>query len=357
MSRDKEVSYRFEQAQNALVLQASDLSLETVANMVGSDAIDIAPLFQRRERWDIARQSALIESFLLNIPVPPVYLSEEEFGRYSVIDGKQRITSIHEYMRNRFSLSHLSRFREVEGMRFKDLPEQLRNALTVRPYIRAITILRQSDRNTKYEVFHRLNTGGQPLNSQEVRNVLYHGPLNDLLVRLSVHPFLRKQLKIKDNRSPAYQNMTDVEYVLRFFTLRNSWMNFTGSFSRSMDAFMAMHQYASDVEIRSFENAFDRSIGASQEIWGNYAFKRSVGHSWRDQVLAAIYDAQMIAIDRLDEPQLDSLLARKEEAVEATKSLFSDPAFDTAVRSSTNTSSRVSYRIESMYHVLRAVAE
>ncbi len=175
MTSDQEIVSRFEDAQNALVLQASDLSLETVAAMVSNQAIDVRPQFQRRERWDIERQASLIESFLLNIPVPPVYLSEDDFGRYSVIDGKQRIMAITEFMRNRLYLRSIVRYPEVRGRRFQDLPEALRNALTVRPYIRAITILRQSDRAIKYEVFHRLNSGGEPLNPQGIRNVIYRG--------------------------------------------------------------------------------------------------------------------------------------------------------------------------------------
>ncbi len=171
---------RFTDAQDALVLQASDLSLETIAAMVDSQAIDVSPQFQRRERWDIARQSMLIESFLMNVPVPPVYLSEDDFGRYSVIDGKQRITAIHDYLRERLTLGGLERFRELNGYRFSQLPAQLQNALRVRPYIRAVTLLRQSDRQTKYEVFHRLNSGAEPLNAQEIRMDLMSSQVGQL---------------------------------------------------------------------------------------------------------------------------------------------------------------------------------
>src|ERR1700727_2983279 len=94
---------RFEQAQDRLVLQASDLSLETVAGMVESGAIDIQPQYQRRARWSTEKRSALIESFLLNIPVPPVYLAEDDYGTYSVIDGKQRITAIRDFMTDGFA--------------------------------------------------------------------------------------------------------------------------------------------------------------------------------------------------------------------------------------------------------------
>ena len=221
MATEQNMSAKIKNAQDALVIQASDLSLASIANMVESGAIDVQPIFQRRERWDVRKQSALIESFLLNIPVPPVYLAEEEFGKYTVIDGQQRITAISSYIDNKFPLAGLGRFVELTGLRFGQLPLELKNSLTVRPYMRAITILRQSEPTTKYEVFHRLNSGGQPLNAQEIRNVLFRGPLNDLIVGLSGEQALRRQLKIRDNRSPAYRAMVDVEYVLRFLTLHD----------------------------------------------------------------------------------------------------------------------------------------
>ena len=104
---------RFEEAQNSLVLQSSDLSLETIHKMAISEAIDIAPKYQRRERWRVEAESALIESFLLNVPVPPVYLAEDDFGTYSVIDGKQRITAISKYLAGGFPLTGLQKFSEI----------------------------------------------------------------------------------------------------------------------------------------------------------------------------------------------------------------------------------------------------
>lgn len=185
MKNDDGVVQRFERAQDRLVLQAADLSLETIAAMVDQEAIDVQPGYQRRERWSHAAQSALIESFLLNIPVPPVYLAEDDFGTYSVIDGKQRITAVSAFMRDRLTLIELQKFSELEGKKFSGLPRALQNALQVRPYIRAVTLLKQSDPELKYEVFTRLNTGGEPLLPQEIRNVLYRGPLNDLVFKLA----------------------------------------------------------------------------------------------------------------------------------------------------------------------------
>jgi len=356
MRQQTEVTNRFEAAQDALVLQASDLSLETVAAMVESGAIDVQPLFQRRERWDVTKQSALIESFLMNIPVPPVYLSEEDFGKYSVIDGKQRLTAIHDFMRGRFSLTLLEQFEELNGYVFKQLPPALRNALLVRPYIRAVTLLRQSDPETKYEVFHRLNSGGEPLNAQEIRNVIYRGALNDLLVSLSNDTFLRRQLKIRDSRSPAYRSMTDVEFVLRFLTLKETWRSFSGDFRRSMDYYMWTHLESNKEDLKRMSTAFKRAIGGCERLWGGYAFKRPDGDGWRDQSLAGMYDSQMVAVSLLSEEKTERLGRKRTAVLAATRKLFEDRDFETAVRVATNTPSRVEYRVSKMMTMLEALA-
>src|SRR3982074_954187 len=136
MASDHDIVARFKKAQDALVVQASDLSLASISTMVQSGAIDVQPVFQRRERWDVRKQSALIESFLLNVPVPPVYLAEEEIGTYTAIDGKQRLRAIADFIGNRLSLRHLDRLADVDGLHFRDLPQEITNALLLRPFLR-----------------------------------------------------------------------------------------------------------------------------------------------------------------------------------------------------------------------------
>jgi hypothetical protein len=132
-STTADIERRFDQSQNDLVLQASDFSLQGLKEMVDSQIIDLSPQYQRRERWEVERQSELIESFLLNVPVPPIYLAEEEYGVYSIIDGKQRITAVSDYLNNAFVLKGLAAFPEINGARFRDLPKSLQSALRIRP--------------------------------------------------------------------------------------------------------------------------------------------------------------------------------------------------------------------------------
>ena len=348
---------RFNEAQQELVLQSADLSLRTVASMVDGGAIDPSPQFQRRERWSPFKQSALIESFILNIPVPPVYLAEDELGTYSVIDGKQRITAIRAFLRDEFALRDLSRFSDLHGYRCSELPRQIQNALDLRP-LRAITLLNQSNPAYKYEVFHRLNTGGEILNPQEIRNVIYRGPLNDLVLDLSGHDFLRHQLKILGPRSSAYKNMADAEYVLRFLTLQEDWTHFSGDFALSMNLFMERHGSDQSTRLNALSKKFERALQACKDLWGIHAFHRPEGSAWRDQTLAGMYDAQMVAVSELSDAVLRRLINPLQwPAREVVRTLFKDPTFDAAVREATNTPSRVQFRIGALKDALIAAAE
>ena len=338
---DQSILERFETAQNRLVLQSADLSLATLSQMVETNAIDIRPEFQRRERWNSDKRSALIESILLNIPIPPLYLAEDDFGSYSVIDGKQRLSAITDFMNNRFRLVSLNRFPELMGLTYGDLPVALQNFLSVRPSLRAVTLLKQSDPELKYEVFHRLNSGGQPLNAQEIRNVLYRGPLNDVIIELAESGFLRQQLKIRQEKSPNYATMLDAEWVLRFLTLREVWSDFSGDLRDSMDAYMRTYQTPSESFLREVRDDFFFCLEACESIWSDRAFKRTEHGQWRDQALAGMYDAEMVAAYITRPGVLIGGDSAEPRIVQETAALFDhDPVFTEAVRTGTNTPSR-----------------
>ncbi len=352
----KKIQERFKKAQDSLVLQSADLSLETMAEMIAKGAIEIDPKYQRRERWSREKQSALIESFILNVPIPPIYLAEDDYGNYSVIDGKQRLTAIYLFMKDKMRLQSLDNFKEMEGATFEDLPSSIQNALNIRPYVRVVTLLKQSDPNIKYEVFTRLNTGGEPLIPQEIRNVAYRGPVNDLVYSLAENDFLKKQLKIKDNRSKPYRMMMDAEYVLRFFTLQERWRDFSGNMRVSMDVFMKEHQHKNKDFVDNLHKQFDTSIKCCKAVWGDNAFKRYTNGQWRNLVLAGMYDAQMLGVSMLGNVERKRAIQNKENIIAKTVDLLkNDEQFENSVRQFTSNPERVRYRIDTMVKALKSV--
>ena len=352
---DPDLVRRFQDAEDSMVLQYNELGLKTLADWVESGIIDVAPDFQRRDRWNPAKQSLLIESFLLNLPIPPVYLAEVATGSYSVIDGRQRLTAIHDFFAAKLTLRGLQEFKELDGARIDDLPSAMRAALGMRA-LRSVTLMRQTDPELKYLVFHRLNSAGEVLNPQEIRNVAFRGPLNDMLQNLANNEFLRKQLKITGPQSSAYRKMADVEYVLRFLMLAGAWRKFSGDLARSMDEFMEKNQDASASDLEGMAHRFNTSLSRCEVILGEHAFKRPEGSGWRDQVLGGLYDAQMIAFGELRVDKFERLKQNPSRAVDAIRALFRDEEFDNAVRVGTNTPSRIRKRIESMVATLERAA-
>ena len=100
----------WEEKQREVILSVVDYNLGSLADLIDGKTIDLSPKYQRRDRWNSKRQSKLIESFLMNVPVPPIFLNEDKYGKYSVIDGKQRLSAIHGFMRGRFRLEGLQIF-------------------------------------------------------------------------------------------------------------------------------------------------------------------------------------------------------------------------------------------------------
>ncbi|NJC11909.1 hypothetical protein F4558_001735 [Micromonospora profundi] len=346
-----EAIHSFRQAQEGAVIEVADQGLLTLASLVAGGAIDVSPNFQRRDRWGAEKQSLLIESFLTNIPVPPVYLAEDSdlLGSYAVIDGKQRLTSIAAFFQNQLTLRGLERLPLINGLRYDQLPPEIRNPLGMKA-LRTTTLLRASDPNLKHEVFLRLNTGGEILNPQEIRNVAYRGPLNDLIYALAENPFLRKQLKVLPPLSPNFRQMLDAEYVLRFLALASEWKTFRGDLRGALDYYMLKHRFAEQGALYNLHSAFVASMTAAEAIWGNEAFKRP----GRDQALAGMYDAQMIALNEIGHGKHNQLIRRRDDIRKRTAKLFDDKAFDEAVRIGTNTPARLRKRVEMLLEVLLA---
>lgn len=340
--------------QRELLTSTIDYNLESLSNLIGKRVIDLAPKYQRRFRWDDIRKSRLIESFLMNVPVPPIFLNEDDFGKYSVIDGKQRLSSIHDFITGKLALKGLLVFKDLNDLNFFDLPIEFQNSLKIRATIRAIIILKQSDKDIKYEVFQRLNTGGVKLNAQEIRNSAFPGLFNDKILGLSEDKSFHKMLGIKSKtKSRIYQEMKDAELVLRFFALKDNFKEYGGGLKNILDNYLDTNQYMNEDEVLELEKEFKETLEIVLTVFGTEgSFRRWIpkSYKWKQQISAPIYDTQMFALYGKDK---NEIIKNKENILEDFKKLFDkDATFIESIESSTASPVRFQYRITKLEEIL-----
>lgn len=200
-----------------VITQLYDLTIASLLDQIKGGDIFLRPMnarpnFQRNYVWNNKLASRLIESILLNVPIPPIYLSQNEDFELDVIDGQQRIYSLYRFDDNQFPLTGLEPLQEFNGLRFHQLPSKEQRKLRTHT-LRCILITNESHPEIKFDVFERLNSNTVPLNAQELRNCVHRGELNDLLGRLVTR---EKWLKILNKKSPD-KRLRDEELILRFF--------------------------------------------------------------------------------------------------------------------------------------------
>ena len=306
----------FREAALRIIIQRNDFLLPNLIDMLRTHkSLVVSPYYQRRARWDTGRKSRLIESFLVNIPVPPVFLYENEFARYEVMDGQQRVSAILEYFENQFALRSLEILDSLHGRRFHELPREIRAGLERRS-LPAIILLKESapspesaDQLRRY-VFQRLNTGGVRLNAQEVRNSVYAGPFNDLLIELSRHllftsmwdippvePNEQTEPSAKLRRNVLYRQMQDTELVLRVFGLLDP-RNIAGGMRNTLDNTMVKYFSANHVELGQLKEQFLRALELADAIGGEGVFRLPGSGSKRGRLSASLFDGIMVALIR-----------------------------------------------------------
>ena len=179
---DDEINEKYKKGEIRIVTEQARYPLDSIPTMLDSKKYILDPEYQRRKRWDDARKSKLIESFIMNVPIPPIFLYEIDYSIYEVMDGQQRLTAIYDFYKGKFKLQELEYWQELEGRNYQNLPEQVRRGID-RRYLSSIILLQETAKSQKEAeylkqiVFERLNSGGEQLTPQETRNALQNGKM------------------------------------------------------------------------------------------------------------------------------------------------------------------------------------
>jgi hypothetical protein len=213
-----------------------DISVKQLLSMVADRTIDVAPEYQRHFRWGTARQSQLVESVFLGIPIPPMFMATNRDSSWEVVDGVQRLSSLihfaasdetreHIGLRTPLQVSGLEKLPSLNGELFDRLPQTIQTQFMLRP-IKVVTLSDKSDTVVRFDLFERLNTGGVRLSNQEIRACVFRGEFNDFLGELAGSADFRHVVRLPDSQQ---HDRTDEECVLRFFAFLHGYREFEHS--------------------------------------------------------------------------------------------------------------------------------
>lgn len=337
---DHDINQRYARGEGRIVIETNREKLPGfVALLKQPNYMDLRPFYQRRPRWTQAKQSRLIESFIMNIPVPPVFLYEKEYNSYEVMDGQQRITSLRDFYDGQFELTGLTQWPELNGRTYQTLPDKLQAGLDRRS-ITSIVLLKESTTDEdeasslRETVFERLNTGGVELSRQEIRNALYRGRMNNLLERLSRLPTFREAWGIplyvenEIDETPRllensmFAKMQDTEMVLRFFALRH-----VDHYSHGMQGFLDMYMRRAldfdEADIEVLSGLFTETLELASTVYGDLLFRPFDKKSgeWQQRPQKAFADAVMVGISECLDHQV-KIRASSAAIVQATQEMF-----------------------------------
>lgn len=372
----KAIEKKFAETAFRLGQERSDFLLPQIRDFVRDKKwMNLRPEYQRRLVWDDAKRSLFIESLLLNVPIPPVFLYEWDLSRYEVMDGQQRLNSIVDFYENLFPLTKLENWSELNGLRYGELPETLQRGLDRRRISATVLLLESSSgvrpqaNDIRKLVFERLNTGGLQLNAQELRHCLYGGLFDKLLIELSQKPLFTKiwgippyeqnvdkhgNISATLRQNSLYSRMRDCELVLRVFAFRQR-ANIRGSVRSMLDRCMESNLEAKEQELAELEEVFETRLKLASDIFGDHVFRyKDEEGKW--QPSHPLYDGIMVALDRLWDKR-KPLLAAKSHVVRAVADLLGKPGAFEVIVGRPNTSKAVIKRLDMLFKTIRSAAK
>ena len=324
---DEEINEKYKRGEIRIVTEQARYPVKSIKFMLDGGDYKLNPEYQRRKRWDNGRKSRLIESFIMNVPLPPIFLYEYDYSKFEVMDGLQRLTTIYDFYCGRFALEELGYWKELEGKKYDELPEEIRKGID-RRYISSIILLEETAKTEaeaeelKQIVFERLNSGGEKLTPQETRNALYNGDFNQLCLVLSKNEMFRKMWGIplesdgeeKLLTSESYRKMDDVQLVLRFFAYRFIDTR-KGTVEDFLDDYLKQANNYPKKTINALGRLFSTTVETIYEIFGEEAFFSPVYERKVTKPQKTVYDPLMQSIANNIESK-DDLLSRAKDIKE-----------------------------------------
>ena len=338
-------------------VESRSMTISLLLSRIETGAIDLAPDFQRKGGiWSDAAQSRLVESLLIRIPLPAFYMDGTDDEKWLVVDGLQRLTSLKRFIIDKdLKLSGLEFLRQYEGNRYNELPRNLQRRIQEAQVI-VFVIQEKTPPDVKFKIFKRINTGGLPLSSQEIRHALNQGPVTQFLRGLAEsNEFLSATDRgIRDNR------MGDRECVLRFvaFVLTPPAEYPANG---ELDTFLSQTMGTLNIRTEDFpelKNRFLTAMRRASSLFGNKAFRKVAPQTyWRGPLNKALFETWAVNIDRLDEESYLRVLNQKTKLLDEFINLTQQPDFASAISQGTGDANKVKLRFSRVRELIERVAE
>lgn len=316
-----------------LVTQPYDLGVRAISDDIKAGRISLTIEYQRKYVWDLGKASRLIESLLLNVPIPVCYFAEDSNGVFEVIDGLQRLSTIKQFLDGKVALAGLSVLTELEGKVFAELAPRDQRRLEGRT-IRCIVITEDSHPDIKFDVFERLNTGAASLTAQELRNSVYRGSLNDALKTLAAESYFTPLMGVHGNKRMDYE-----EIILRYLALVTG-ESYKPPLRQFLNEYMRTNQNATLplLEVDRFEGVC-RTVS---EVLGDSPFRLAGS---KTPVNKAFFDAVMVPMAFADR---DQVRAKGAEVRAFIEGLSDDDEFRASIGRATADRTRMVSRVNTV---------
>jgi hypothetical protein len=329
--------------------------------------LDLSPDFQRRSNlWSEATKSALIESMLLRIPIPSLYVSEDQKGNYTIVDGLQRLCTIAHFVNvaalnkavkqtlNPLRLKDLESLKEFNGYSFDELSRPMKRRIN-ETELTLHVIRAGTPAAVKFNIFSRINRGGLPLTAQEIRNAIYRGEWKQQIRALAESTHFKEATsgKIKGER------MEDLELVLRFVALYSQPKDTPRPPDQNLDEFLndfvdKRCQNWTPAQWAEISTAFARAMKYAPRVFKTIAFrKHSKPGEYRRPINRGLFETESVILARRSEPELQRLSARADKVIEKFGHLFNtDQSFQDALLYATGRGAASNKRLETMESIL-----
>ena len=327
------------------------LTLSNIIRRLKEDAIDLSPNFQRQAGlWNPQRQSLLIESILIRIPLHAFYFDGADSNNWQVIDGLQRLSVLKNFIvLKTLRLTGLEYLNQFEAFSFDELPAHYQRQIeetNIMAYI-----MKSGTSDVKYNIFKRINTGGVALNQQEIRNALNQGIPADFVAELASSDIFKQVTRLSDQR------MLDREFVTRFITF---YLYKPEDYKPELDIFMsnAMGKlnYLSQQELNIIKQNFSASMNLASVVFDKWAFRKVFDKKVKKlyPINKALFEVWSILFAKLSDEERQIILGKKEDIFDDyIKLINEDPKFLGAITSQTDNKNKIIYRFYAIEQLIK----